>query len=45
VEYLTSNEWAFREKEKDEFLRVAKDDKTTYIHYEDYIMLLTSMHQ
>lgn len=45
VEYLTSNEWGFRDKEKDEFLKLARDEKTSFIHYEDYIMLLTSTMQ
>jgi Ca2+-binding EF-hand superfamily protein len=40
VELLTENEWAFREKEIEDFLRVAKDPDTGYIHFEDYVSLL-----
>jgi Ca2+-binding EF-hand superfamily protein len=42
VELLTENEWAFRERELEDFLRVAKDTDTGYVHYEDYIQLLTN---
>lgn len=37
VDLLTENEWAFREKEVEDFLRVAKDLDTGYIHFEDYV--------
>jgi len=42
VELLTDNEWPFRDKEIEDFLRVAKDPDTGYIHYEDYVSLLSS---
>ena len=42
VELLSDNEWAFREKEIEDFLRVAKDPDTGFVHYEDYISLLYS---
>jgi hypothetical protein len=42
VEMLTENEWAFREKEVEDFLRVAKDLDTGYIHFEDYVGLLAT---
>ena len=32
----------FRERELEDFLRVAKDGDTGFIHYEDYINLLTN---
>jgi Ca2+-binding EF-hand superfamily protein len=41
-ELLTSNEWAFKEKELEDFMRVAKDPDTNYIHYEDYVTLLSN---
>ena len=34
VELLSDNEWGFREKEMEDFLRVAKDPDTGFIHYE-----------
>eukprot|EP01083_Nonionella_stella_P030681 84077_1 len=37
VKLLTSNDWAFREKEIENFLRVSKDPETGNIIYEDYI--------
>jgi len=40
TELLTENEWAFREKEIEDFMRVAKDPDTGYIHFEDYVTLL-----
>jgi len=39
-ELLTENEWAFRDKEWEDFIRVAKDPDTNYIHYEDYVSML-----
>ena len=42
VELLGENEWALREKEIEDFLRVAKDPETGFVHYEDYIALLYS---
>jgi Ca2+-binding EF-hand superfamily protein len=42
VELLTSNEWPLKARELEDFLRVAKDPDTGYIHYEDYIHLLTN---
>jgi Ca2+-binding EF-hand superfamily protein len=41
-ELLTENEWAFRDKEIEDFMRVAKDPDTNYIHYEDYVSMLSS---
>jgi hypothetical protein len=41
-ELLTENEWAFRDKEIEDFMRVAKDPDTNYIHYEDYVSMLAS---
>ena len=40
IEALTSNDWAFRDKEMEDFLRTAKDPDTGYIHYEDYVSQL-----
>jgi Ca2+-binding EF-hand superfamily protein len=37
VELLTSNESAFREKEIEDFLRVARDTDTGFVFYEDYV--------
>jgi calmodulin len=37
VELLTSNESAFREKEIEDFLRVAKDSDTGYVYYDEYV--------
>jgi Ca2+-binding EF-hand superfamily protein len=37
VKLLTSNDWAFREKEIENFLRIAKHPETGDIVYEDYI--------
>ena len=42
VEMLTENEWTFRDKEIEDFLRVAKDPDTGYIHFEDYVTLLSN---
>ena len=41
VELLSeTSDFAFREKEIEDFLRVAKDPDTGFVHYEDYISLL-----
>jgi len=42
IELLSENEWAFRDKEMEDFLRVAKDPDTGYIHYEDYVAMMDS---
>jgi len=42
MEFLTEGEFGFKEKEIEDFMRVAKDPETGLIHYEDYIALLTS---
>lgn len=42
VEYLTEGEHGFTEKEIDPFIRIAKEPQSGYIHYHDYIMLLTN---
>lgn len=42
VELLTENEYAFRPKEVQDFLRVAKDTDTGYIHYDDYVAHLAA---
>jgi Ca2+-binding EF-hand superfamily protein len=39
IDLLIENEWAFREKEIEDFLRIAKDPDTGYVHYEDYANL------
>ena len=38
VELLSDNEWGFREKEMEDFLRVAKDPDTGFIHYEGQLL-------
>jgi len=42
VEMLTENEWTFRDKEIEDFLRVAKDPDTGFVHFEDYVTLLSN---
>ena len=42
MELLSENEWALRDKEMEDFLRVAKDPDTNFIHYEDYVALMDS---
>lgn len=39
-EWLSETEWAFRDKEIDEFLRTAKDSETGFIHYEGSYLLI-----
>lgn len=41
-ELLTENEYAFRDKEWEDFCRISKDPDTNYIHYEDYVSMLSS---
>jgi calmodulin len=40
IDALTSDDYGFRDKELEEFMRVAKDLDTGYIHYEDYVSTL-----
>jgi Ca2+-binding EF-hand superfamily protein len=42
MELLTEGEFGFKEKEIEDFMRVAKDPETGLIHFEDYIALLTN---
>jgi Ca2+-binding EF-hand superfamily protein len=44
AQILTSNEWPFRDKELEEFMRVAKDPDTGMINYTDYVTMLTASH-
>ena len=40
VEWMNEAEFPFREREMEEFLRVAKDPETGFIHYKDYLTLM-----
>ena len=40
IQLLTSNEYKFRQKELEQFLKAAKDDMSDKIYYEDYVALL-----
>jgi hypothetical protein len=40
IQLLTSNEYKFRQKELEHFLKAAKDDNSDKIDYEDYVALL-----
>ncbi|CEO97256.1 EF-hand domain-containing protein [Plasmodiophora brassicae] len=40
IQLLSSNEYKFRQKELEQFLKVAKDDNNDKIYYEDYVAIL-----
>jgi len=40
VELLTSNEWAFREKEIKDFLSVARDHESGFMKYAEYVEIM-----
>ena len=41
IQLLSSNEWKFRQKELEHFLKAAKDEDSDRIYYQDYVNMLS----